>query len=60
VNVTFSAASGGQGQLSIIPTGADGIARLNRAWVLNSTPGVNYYYANVANTPQIVFTANGT
>jgi hypothetical protein len=60
VNVYFSTAADGQGQLAVIPTGADGIAKFDRPWTLSTTPGPNYFYANVDTMAQIIFTATGT
>jgi Bacterial Ig-like domain (group 1)/Bacterial Ig-like domain (group 2) len=60
VNVTFSTASDGTGQLAVVPTNSAGVAQLGIPWKLSATPGTNYYYANVGTFPQIVFTATGT
>lgn len=60
VNVIFSTASNGTGQLAIVPTNSAGVAQLAIPWKLSTTPGPNYYYANVGSFPQIVFTATGT
>jgi hypothetical protein len=59
VNVIFSTASNGTGQLAIVPTNSAGVAQLAIPWTLSTTPGANYYYANVGSFPQIVFTATG-
>jgi adhesin/invasin len=58
LQVTFSTASGGQGQAAFVPTNANGVAAYDR-WVL-TTVGTNNLYVNVGSFPQTVFTATGT
>jgi adhesin/invasin len=58
LQVTFSTASGGQGQAAFVPTNSNGVAAYDR-WVL-ATTGTNYLYVNVGSFSQIVFTATGT